>query len=106
MLLPVNTLRQPLQRSEGYYDIRDRLAERLVPMDAVTEGVQEGCKFTRKISLCVRVGAWLALELRNLGVDPRGSHRDEGILKHLPLSTSYNCLKYHLGIRTCNQTLV
>jgi len=49
-------------------------AERLVPMDALTEGVQEGCKFTRKFSLCVRVGAGLALELR---VDPTGSHRDE-----------------------------
>jgi len=61
MLLPVNTLRQPLQQSEGYYDIRDRLAERLVLTDAVTEGVQEGYKFTGKFSLCVRVGAWLAL---------------------------------------------
>jgi len=29
---------------EDCYDIRDRLAERLVLMDAVTEGVQEGHK--------------------------------------------------------------
>ena len=52
--LPVNRLGQPLQQSEDYYDIRDRFSERLVLMDAVTEGVQEGCKLKRKFSLCVQ----------------------------------------------------
>jgi len=66
---PVNRLGQRLQQSEDHYDIRDRPAERLVLMDAITEGVQEGYKFKRKFSLCVWVCIFAGMAL-GLRVDP------------------------------------